>query len=72
MCVYFSIMEISSRRNRKNNVCPWQVEVGGLEVEERIVVHLLSHVQLFATPGTAAQGFPVLDHLMKLTLTHIH
>ena len=53
--VCFSIMEISSRRNRKNkNASPWQVEVGGLEVEERSVAQLLSRVRLFVTPGTAA------------------
>ena len=38
-----------------------------------IVVQLLSHVPLFATPGTAAPpGFPVLHYLLEFAQTHIH
>ena len=38
-----------------------------------VVVHLLSHVQFFETPWTAARpGFPVLHHLLELAQTHVH
>ena len=36
-----------------------------------IVVQLPSHVQLFATPWTAAPGFPVLHQLPELAQTHV-
>ena len=38
-----------------------------------IVVQLLSHVQLFVTPWTAAmQGFPVLHYLPEFAEIHVH
>ena len=37
-----------------------------------IVVQLLSHVQFFVTPWTAASGFPVLDYLLELAQSHVH
>ena len=38
-----------------------------------VVVLLLSHVQLFATPWTpSTPGFCVLHHLPELTQTHVH
>ena len=37
------------------------------------VVQLLSHVQLFATPWTAAHpGFPVLHYLLEFVQIHVH
>ena len=48
-----------------------------------VVVHLLSHVELFATPWTTAcqasdpidcstPGFPVLHHLPEFAQAHVH
>ena len=36
-----------------------------------VVVHLLSHVQLFETPWTEAR-FPVLHDLLGFAQTHVH
>ena len=37
-----------------------------------VVVQLLSDVQVFVTPWTAAPGFPVLHYLLELAQTHVH
>ena len=38
-----------------------------------VVVQLLRHAWLFATPWTAAQpGFPILHHLPELAQKHVH
>lgn len=38
-----------------------------------VVVQLLSHVLLFANPGTAARsGLPVSHHLPEFTQVHVH
>ena len=37
-----------------------------------VVVQSLGCVQLFATPYTAAPGFPVLHHLLELAQTRVH
>ena len=37
-----------------------------------VVVQWLSHVQLFATPWTAARQNPVLHHLLELDQPHVH
>ena len=37
-----------------------------------VVVQLLSDVQFFVTPWTAAPGFPVLHYLLELAQTHVH
>ena len=44
-----------------------------LVVIEVVVVYLLSHVWLFATPMDCSMpGFPVLHHLQELALSHVH
>ena len=37
-----------------------------------VVVQLLSHVQLFATPGTAACQAPLSFTLLELAQIHVH
>ena len=37
-----------------------------------VVLQLLSDVQFFMTPWTAAPGFPVLHYLLELAQTHVH
>ena len=42
-------------------------------LEHFVVVKCLNHVQLFATPWTAAlPDFPVLQYLMELAQIHVH
>ena len=49
---------------------PWTEEHGGVQCSS---VQSLSHVQLFATPWTAAQpGLPVHHQLLEFTQTHVH
>ena len=45
---------------------------GGQAID--VVLQSFSHVQLFATPRTAAHHtcFPILHHLPELAQTHIH
>ena len=40
--------------------------------EVRIVVQSLSRVQLFATPWTAAPGFPVYLYVLEFAQIHVH
>jgi len=46
--------------------------LGVMYVIAVVLVQSLSPVQLFATPWTAASGFPVLHHLLELAQTHVH
>ena len=43
-----------------------------LESLNFVVVQLLSHVWLFATPDGSTPGFPVLHYLPMLPPTHVH
>ena len=37
-----------------------------------VIVQLLSHVRLFATPWTVAPGLPVPPYLLEFAQTHVH
>ena len=43
-----------------------------LVIFSKVVVQSLSHVQLFATPWTAAHQAPVLHHLLEFAQINVH
>ena len=54
------------------SLSPFLTQSGQLE-REFVVVELLSHIQLFATPWTAAEpGFPALHYFPQHAQSHVH